>query len=99
MPAPIFKQNYVDWNADALLDAAGGAAELRGLLSKYKFPLPLPETVYMWRSRGRVPQRWIPTILYVLLREKRITLATALVIRASGPGDAEPEPEQEQGPA
>lgn len=90
MPAPIFRQNYVDWNADAILDAAGGAAELRALLDKHRFPVPTADTVYMWRNRGKVPQRWIPTILYVLIKEQRITLSSALVIRKRDGGPEAP---------
>jgi len=81
MPFPIFHTAYLDWDADAILDAAGSPAALRDLLKAHGLPVPAAETVYMWRTRGSIPGRWAPSVIYVLLKEKRVTSLGSLMRR------------------
>ncbi len=70
----------IDWDAERMIDAAGGARALGQLLAKHGFDPPSVELVHTWRSRNRVPHRWVPACLYVLLKERRGALGEFLTM-------------------
>lgn len=80
MPSPRLDQPHLDWNTVAILEKAGGsAAAIRELLISQNFPAPNELTVYQWKHRRMVPQRWVPTIVYAILRAKKAKLSELLV--------------------
>lgn len=64
--------NYsLSWDAKAIIKAAGGPTALRRLLRKHGIEPPrLANTVFQWSSRGEIPARWIPNVIYVILAER-----------------------------
>ena len=78
MPTPRFDDfPILDWDTDAMLNLAGGVGAMRRLLREHGFPVPEPDTAYMWRSR-RIPHRWIPMCVYVLLNSDKAKLSQLL---------------------
>lgn len=74
MPIPVFIKPVVAWDVEAIFVAAGGTKKLLKTLDGLGFDKPAEETAYMWRSRGKIPNAWMPTVLYVLLKEGRAKL-------------------------
>ncbi|MDR3472217.1 MAG: hypothetical protein P4M09_11070 [Devosia sp.] len=68
----------LSWNAEEFFVAAGGTAALAHILTKHGFRPPPTETLYVWRSRGQIPHKWVPSCVYVLLKEQRAKLAKLL---------------------
>lgn len=68
------------WDTEAMFSAAGGTAALGHLLRKHGFDPPKAETLYVWRHRGQIPHRWVPSCVYALLKEGRAQLGALLKV-------------------
>lgn len=75
MPAPKFDASILVWDSEAMFVAAGGAAALRQLLKDHAFPTPQIDTVYMWRARKQIPHRWVPMVIYAILKSNKAKLS------------------------
>jgi len=59
------------WDAPAMFKVVGGPAKLLQLLGENQIAPPRDKTVvYKWSSRGEIPARWLPTIVYLILKAK-----------------------------
>jgi hypothetical protein len=81
MPAPKFDSSILVWDSEAMFIAAGGCAALRQLLADNQFPTPQIDTVYMWRARRQIPHRWVPMVLYSLLKTNKSKLSALFAYR------------------
>lgn len=88
MPAPLKNPPGIIWNDACILARAGRSPEgVRSLMEQYNQPLPTQTAVYQWVSRGIIPDRWRPALVYALLASNRITMDDLFAARAK----AQPE--------
>lgn len=59
----------VEWDASAVIRAAGGPAPLRRLLLKHSSEAPRLLTIHQWSSRKKIPAQWQAACVYAVLRE------------------------------
>ena len=67
--------------------AAGGGAKLSRLLRDEGFPVPQTKTTYMWRARGRIPHKWVPMVVFALLKQDKARLSGLLRKMTGDPAD------------
>lgn len=68
------------WDIPAMFKAAGGPAKLVQLLAENQIEPPRDKAiVYKWSSRAEIPARWLPTIVYLLLKTKAAQLHEIMV--------------------
>ncbi len=80
------------WNDEAILTVAGEVAgqpprygsvshaeTIRGLFARHKFKEPTYWAVVQWVRRSVIPDRWRPTLVYMLMADQ--TLKTAKLFR------------------
>ena len=58
------------WNVAAVIETAGGAAQLRRLLARAGEDVPDNAAISMWKQRNRIPSQWTAPILFVILSDK-----------------------------
>ena len=56
------------WDVNSIIDAAGGAGQLRRLLARADQEIPDNAAISMWKARHRLPSAWTAPVLYVLLK-------------------------------
>jgi hypothetical protein len=56
------------WNVSAIVNLAGGVANLRRLLARTGQDVPDTAAVSMWKTRNRLPSAWTAPILYALVQ-------------------------------
>lgn len=79
---PLGSVPRVAWNDPLFVSRAGTAPEaVRALLRKHGQPVPSADSIYQWPSRGYIPDRHRPGLIYALMRENNLKL-TELFRRA-----------------
>jgi hypothetical protein len=69
MPRLSKAKSRIEWDASAVIRAAGGPAPLRRLLVKHSSEAPRLLTIHQWASRRKIPGQWQAACVYVVLRE------------------------------
>jgi hypothetical protein len=65
----------IAWNDKTILEAfQSNPRVVQDELRKLGLKVPTSTAVYQWVSRGRIPDRWRPTLIYVLMRDGKITV-------------------------
>ncbi|UUJ74494.1 hypothetical protein [Microcystis phage Mae-Yong1326-1] len=90
----------IGWDHAAVLARLGGPVEAVAAIAATGFPAPSVPTVWMWRSRKRVPAAWMPTVLLALAR-KGVFLTDVMLGVPTGtpPVAAQPPAYREKGTA
>ena len=70
MPADSTQHMKVRWRVKELVAALGGQNNLETLCFKHGLPVPKPDTVRAWQTRGRLSSAWIGVLLVLAHREK-----------------------------
>ena len=73
----------IDWNEEGILDACGRTVEgVQEVLLEARLPIPTPNVVYQWISRGRITHKWVPMLVYALVRAGRMKMSDLFVLKA-----------------
>jgi hypothetical protein len=65
----------IEWNDAAIMTGFQNSPHVvRGHVSNLGLNPPTVLAIYQWVSRGRIPERWRPLLIYVLLREQKLSI-------------------------
>ncbi len=82
MPVPKLDTTHVVWNTTAILSRAGGSpSAIKELLAAQGFATPSDLALYQWHHRRKIPDKWVPTLVWCVLNAKRAQLSDLLVKR------------------